>query len=144
MFALTPFGRRFSVDSFNPFKEFENFERNFFGNDTIAEFKTDIREEDNAYILEADLPGFRKEDIKIDIEGDYMTITAGRKNENAQKDKKGNYIRCERSYGSFSRRFDLSGVKSEGITAAYDNGVLKLTMPKMEATLPASRQLEIQ
>ena len=76
MFALTPFGRRLGVN-YDPFREFEEMKKSFFGTTSLSEFKTDIRQEGDNYVLEADLPGFRKEDIKIDIEGDYMTIHAG-------------------------------------------------------------------
>ncbi len=142
MFALTPFGRRLGV-SYDPFREFEEMRKSFFGSSMLSEFKTDIRQEGDNYILEADLPGFRKEDIKIDVEGDYMTIHAERKQE-SKKEEGDNYIRSERSYGSFSRTFDLSGVDSEKISASYRDGVLSLTMPKKEAVPPKSRQLEIQ
>ncbi len=142
MFALTPFGRRLGVN-YDPFREFEEMKKSFFGTTSLSEFKTDIRQEGDNYVLEADLPGFRKEDIKIDIEGDYMTIHAERKQEN-KKEEGDNYIRSERSYGSFSRTFDLSGVDSERVSAAYQDGVLTLTMPKKEAVLPKARQIEIQ
>ncbi len=142
MFALTPFGRPLGVN-YDPFREFEEMKKSFFGTMSLSEFKTDIRQEGDNYVLEADLPGFRKEDIKIDIEGDYMTIHAERKQEN-KKEEGDNYIRSERSYGSFSRTFDLSGVDSERVSAAYQDGVLTLTMPKKEAVLPKARQIEIQ
>ena len=73
-----------------------------------------------------------------------LSISAQRNASREEKDDKGNYIRCERSYGSFSRSFDISSVQAEGITAAYDNGVLTLTMPKKDQTVPTSRRLEIQ
>ncbi len=142
MFALTPFGRRLGVQ-YDPFREFEEMKKSFFGTTSLSEFKTDIRKEGDNYILEADLPGFRKEDIKIDVNGDYMTIHAERKQE-SKKEEGDNYIRSERSYGSFTRTFDLSGVDSERVSAAYENGVLTLTMPQKETVLPKSRQIEIQ
>ena len=141
MFELMPFGRN---DLYRPFRDLENLERSFFSGEELGGFKTDIKDTGNAYVLEADLPGVKKEDIHIDIDGDYLSITAQRNNEKSEKDKEGNYIRCERSYGSFSRSFDISGVKAEDITAAYDNGVLTLTMPKREAAVPTARRLEIQ
>ena len=120
MFELMPFGRN---DLYRPFRDLENLERSFFSGKELGSFKTDIKDTGDAYVLEADLPGVKKEDIHIDIDG---------------------YIRCERSYGSFSRSFDISGVKAEDISAAFDNGVLTLTMPKREATVPTARRLEIQ
>ena len=144
MFELMPFTRRDRMDFYRPFRDLEDLERRFFSGNELGGFKTDIKDTGDAYVLEADLPGVKKEDIHIDIDGDYLSITAQRNSEKSEKDKAGNYIRCERSYGSFSRSFDISAVKAEEITAAYDNGVLTLTMPKREATVPTARRLEIQ
>ena len=145
MFELTPFVRRnHNAAIYNPFKELEDLERSFFGRNAIADFKTDITEHEKDYVLEAELPGFKKEDINIDIDNNYLTISAERKVENEKKDDKGNLIRCERSYGSFSRSFDITGIQQENITAEYENGVLTLTMPKKEEALPKTRRLEIK
>ena len=145
MFELTPFVRRnHNAAIYNPFKELEDLERSFFGRNAIADFKTDITEREKDYVLEAELPGFKKEDINIDIDNNYLTISAERKVENEKKDDKGNLIRCERSYGSFSRSFDITGIQQENITAEYENGVLTLTMPKKEEALPKTRRLEIK
>ena len=94
-------------------------------------------------MLEAELPGFKKEDIHVDIEDGYMTISAERSNETEKKDDKGNFVRRERSYGSFSRSFDVSSVKAEDITVEYKDGILTLTMPKKEENGPTSRRIEI-
>jgi len=110
----------------------------------LAEFKTDIQDKGDSYLLEADLPGFKKEDISIDFDDDIMTISAQRHSEHEEKDKKGNFVRCERSYGSYKRSFDLNGIKADEMKAEYKDGVLKLTMPKKVETVPASRRLEIQ
>lgn len=145
MFELTPFVRRnHNAAIYNPFKELEDLERSFFGRNAIADFKTDITEHEKDYVLEAELPGFKKEDINIDIDNNYLTISAERKVENEKKDDKGNLIRCERSYGSFSRSFDITGIQQENITAEYENGVLTLTMPKKEEAIPKTRRLEIK
>ena len=93
------------------------------------------------YLLEADLPGMKKEDIAIDIDGDNLTIKAERRNEHEEKDK--SYVRCERSYGSYQRAFDISGVEVADISAQYNDGVLKLNMPKKSAVVNA-KQIEIQ
>lgn len=145
MFELIPF-RRFSQNTslYNPFKELEEMEKLFFKGSTLAEFKTDIKDNGDSFLLESDLPGFKKEDIKIDIEGDYLTISAERRSDFEEQDKKGNYIRCERSFGSYKRSFDISEIDAEGIAAEYLDGVLKLTMPKKQAVLPASKRLEIK
>ena len=129
---------------YNPFRMMEQMERELFGEGRTGSFSTDIRETDTAYVLEADLPGFKKDDIHIDISDNTLTISAERHSEHEEKDKKGNYLRCERSYGSFSRSFGLDGVDAEAIKAGFDNGVLTLTMPKLVAQKPASRRLEIE
>ncbi len=143
MFELTPFVRRQNIVNYDPFRELENMEKNFFSQDS-ARFSTDIKDTGSAYELEAELPGFDKKDIGIDIEGDYLTVSAEHKENKDEKDKKGNYIRRERYYGSFSRSFDVSGVDTEHIAASYKDGVLKLVMPKKQSALPAARRLEIE
>ena len=144
MFELMPFTRSRGVDLYHPFRDLEELERNLFSSNGAAAFKTDIRDAGDAYVLEADLPGMKKEDIHIDIDGDRLSISAQRASGREEKDQEGNYIRCERSYGAFSRSFDISGIRSEDISAAYDNGVLTLTMPKQAPAVPAARRLEIQ
>ncbi len=145
MFELIPFTHTHNMDPYRPFRDLDELERSFFsGGNTLGGFKTDIKDTGDAIVLEADLPGVKKEDIHIDIDGSYLSITAQRSTSREDKDSAGNYLRCERSYGSFSRSFDISGIKSEDISAAYENGVLTLTMPKREKTVPASRRLEIQ
>ena len=147
MFDLTPyvFGNR-SFAAFDPFKEMEEFEKRFFSNDmrALPAFRTDIRETEQAYILEADLPGFSKEDIHAEIKDGYLTIRAERQALSEDKDEKNSYIRRERSYGSFSRSFDLSGIRVEDITASYKDGVLSLTLPKAQPKKEEVKKLEIQ
>ncbi len=143
MFELVPYTRKRNVTFYNPFDELEDMQRRFFGETAVRDFKTDIRDEGEHYLLEADLPGFRKEDIGVNIEGETLTIRAERSESTDEKDNKGNYIKRERCYGSFSRSFDMTGIRTEDISAAYENGVLKLTLPKKQETLPTSRKLEI-
>ena len=144
MFELRPFERRNNrMTAYNPWDEME---RAFFGdgawNRSLAEFKTDIQDKGDSYLLQADLPGFKKEDIHVDLDGDTMTIRAERHSEHEEQDKKGSYVRCERSYGSYERAFDVSGIDTDKIGAQYADGVLKLTMPKKSATVSA-KQIEI-
>ena len=140
MFGLTPFRSNY-VSAYDPFKEMEEFERRFFGQRTPA-MKTDIRETENAYILESDLPGFSREDIHAEIKDGYLTIRAEHKSEN--EDKNESYLRRERSYGSFSRTFDLDGIDAEAITASFKNGVLTLELPKMQTKVEEARRVEIK
>ena len=152
MFELRPYHRKNNSISYNPFKEMEEFEKRFFEepftgffeSGDIAEFKTDISDEGDHYLLEADLPGFDKKDIHLDISGDVLTINAERHSEHEDKDKKGKYVRLERSYGQYSRQFDISSVDAEKIKAKYENGVLRLAMPKKQAVLPESIRLDIE
>ena len=144
MFELIPFGGH-RVSVYDPFRAFEEMERNFFGNgqsSVLSAFRTDVIDTGDAYKLNAELPGFKKEDIKIDVENDVLTISAERKAESDEN--KPNFVKRERFYGSFSRSFDVSGIEVDGIQAAYNDGVLTLTMPKKVETAPASRRLEIQ
>ena len=152
MFELRPYRRQRNQLSYNPFREMEDFERRFFEepfggffeNGDLSEFKTDIRDEGDSYLLEADLPGFDKKDIHLDLSGNTLTIYAERHSEHEQKDKKDKYVRVERSYGRYSRQFDVSAIDAEKITAKYENGVLRLTMPKKQQTLPEAKHLEIE
>ena len=151
MFELRPYSRK-NTAAVNPFREFDDLEREFFGINPyrffreggLGEFRTDLKDNGDSYTLEADLPGFEKKDINIEMNGDVLTISAERHSEHEEEDKKNKYIRCERSYGSYTRQFDISGVESDGITAKYENGVLTLDMPKKKETIPESRRLEIK
>ena len=147
MFELVPYGRKRAVAWYNPFEDLDEMQRRFlnlnWGESAITDFKTDIRDNGDSYLLEADLPGFKKEDISVDIEGETLTIRAERTEEKEEKDGKGNFVKRERSYGSFSRSFDMTGIRTEDVSAAYENGVLKLNLPKKQETLPTSRKLEI-
>ena len=117
--------------------------RSLWDDSNVSTFRTDITEKDGKYILEADLPGFKKEDISVDIDKDCLTISAEHKSEENEEDAN-SYIRRERYYGSYSRCFNVKGIDTEAITAAYNDGVLTLTMPKKEPEIPAARRLEIQ
>lgn len=142
MFELMPFGYR-RVSAYNPFRDFEEMSRSFWDDNNVSAFRTDITEKDGKYVLEADLPGFKKEDISVDIDKDCLTITAEHKSEEKEENAD-SYIRRERYYGSYTRSFNVKGIDTEAITAAYNDGVLTLTMPKKEPEVPAARRLEIK
>lgn len=144
MFELIPFDRTIRhMTNFDPFRELNNMERSFFGNGSVVSaFRTDVSDTGDAFKLEAELPGFSKDDIKIDIENDCLTISAERKFDD--EDKKKNFVKRERFYGSYSRSFDVTGIDTDAIEASYNDGVLTLTMPKKKAEVPASRRLEIK
>ena len=138
---LVPYTRR-AHDLMNPFRDLDALERAFFGNST--EFRTDIRDEGDSFVLEADLPGFKKEDIHVDLDEGSLTISAERHSAFEQKDKKGSFVRCERSYGSYARSFDTAGINTKDISATYRDGVLVLTLPKLAKPEPATRRLSIE
>lgn len=123
---------------------FDEFERSVFGESgrRLPAFSTDIRDEGDHYLLEAELPGFRKEDIDLDVKDGFLTISASHQETNETKQE--NYLCRERRSGSFSRSFNLDGIQEEGITASYNNGVLELTLPKRQEVLPQSRKIAIQ
>ena len=137
---------------YNPWREMEEFERAFFGRPfgsffetpALSQFRTDVTDEGDHYLLEADLPGFEKKDITLDIRDDTLIIRAERKSKVEEKDKKDKVIRMERSYGSYQRSFDISGVDADKIKAKYTDGVLRLTLPKLEQQQPKGRRLEIE
>lgn len=143
MFEMTPFEKSYrSLFSRNPFADFE---KSFFGNmASIRDFQTDIQDQGDSFLLEADLPGFDKNDIHIDVQNHLLTIRAERRGQQDEKDDKGNYLRRERTYGSFTRSFDIDAIEENEITAAYNDGVLRLTLPKKQEPTPASHQIEIQ
>ncbi|HCW79567.1 MAG TPA: hypothetical protein DG942_00505 [Ruminococcaceae bacterium] len=143
MFDLIPFERR-TGSLFDTIDHM--MDENFFGDMSkqFAPCRTDIIDEGDKYLLKADLPGFNKDDIKIGIKGDELDITAERKEENSDKDNKGNYIRRERRYDSFYRSFSLDGIDAGKISASYTNGVLNLELPKIQETKPEVQTVEIK
>jgi len=145
MFELIPFERRGrSLAAFDPFRELAEFERRFWGNTpSVGSFRTDVTDTGEGYRLEAELPGFKREDIKIDLENERLTISAERSSESSSEDNP-NYIKRERYYGAYSRSFDVTGIDTDGITASYNDGILTLDMPKKVKPVPASRRIELQ
>lgn len=95
--------------------------------------KTDIREKDGSYELDVDLPGFKKDEIKVQLKDGYLTLSAAKGLNKDEKDQEGNFIRRERYAGSMSRSFYVGSiVKEEDIHAKYEDGILKLSIPKAE------------
>ena len=105
----------------------------FRGNGSANLMRTDVKETDNSYELDMDMPGFDKGDIKAVLKNGYLTISASSNRNNDEKDKDGKYIRRERYTGSCSRSFYVGDdVKQEDIKAKFENGILKVTVPKKE------------
>ncbi len=127
---------------------FDNFFRPAFYEGKRGEMKTDIKENENEYVMEVEAAGFDKKDINLSLENGYLTITASKKE--CEKDcndktdcKKENYIRRERSC-SLSRSFYVGDVKKEDVKAKYENGILTVEIPKEKPAVPVSHNIEIE
>ena len=150
MFELTH-RNRYPVNTYNLFREMEALERrfftpfmeDFFRSDAMSQFRTDVTDEGDHFLLESDLPGFDKKDIRLELNGDTLMVKAERRSKTEQKEKD-KIVRMERTYGSYSRSYDLTGIDAEAIKAKYENGVLQLILPKKEQLPPASRQIDIE
>ena len=95
--------------------------------------KTDVRETDNSYELDVDLPGFTKDEINVDLQDGYLTIQASKGLDKDKKDKEGRYIRQERYAGACSRSFYVGDVAPDQVTAkSSEDGILKLSVPKQD------------
>ena len=106
--------------------------------------KTDVRETDNSYELDVDLPGFKKDEIKAQLENGYLTISAAKGLDKDQKDKDGKYIRQERYAGAMSRSFYVGDdVTQEDVKAKYEDGILKLSIPKKDAKAAVETKKQI-
>ncbi len=117
----------------------------FFKNENKI-MKTDIRERKDSYIIDVDLPGFSKENIKIDVTDGYLTINAKMSSENNKEEKKEKFVRRERYFGECSRSFYVGeNVEPEDIKASFKNGILSLEIPKKEEKekLPEKKYIEI-
>lgn len=145
LFEMTPFDKNFQKMSRD---FFDDFDRNFFApiftsTASVRHFQTDIRDNGDSFLLEADLPGFRKEDISAEIKDHLLTIKAERHSDFEDKDKKTGYVRQERTYGSYLRSFNVDGIDESQIKASYTDGVLKLTLPKLAPQEPAKQTIII-
>ena len=106
--------------------------------------KTDVRETDSSYELDVDLPGFKKDEISVDLKDGYLTISAAKGLDKDEQDKKGKYIRQERYAGAMSRSFYVGDVESKDVSAKYEDGILKLSVPKQaKKELPKSSTIAI-
>lgn len=141
MFDLMPFDRREG----NLFHYLDNLERNLWGDLSadVSSFRTDVLDKGDKFVLEAELPGFQKEDIDIHIDGNTLTVSAQHKEESEER-KDGKFIRRERKFGSFARSFDVADIDQSKIHAAYENGVLTVELPKQVEVVPAPTKIEIK
>ena len=139
-------GNRYYNDAFDLM---DDMFTNFWGTglESTSNMRTDVIEEENDYQLITDLPGFEKSDINISLKEDILTITASHKDaENKDADEKKpepKYIRRERVKSSFERTFRVENVTAEDISAAYENGVLTVTIPKKQPVEPETKRIAI-
>ena len=143
------FGEYLFDDFMNDFP----FEKHFFGerNPLYGKhakniMKTDVKETDNSYEIDIDLPGFKKEDINVQLDNGYLTIAASKSLEKEDEHEKSHYIRQERYSGSMSRSFYVGNdVKQEEIHAKYEDGILKLAVPKKAAkAIETNKYIQIE
>ena len=106
--------------------------------------KTDVRETESTYELDIDLPGFKKDEISVNLEDGYLTISAAKGLDKDEKDKNGKYIRQERYAGACSRSFYVGNVRLSDVSARYEDGILKISVPKgAKRELPSSTTIAI-
>ena len=113
---------------------FPEVDKALYGKHAGLVMKTDVKETDTGYEVDIDLPGFKKDEINAKLEDGYLTISAAKGLDKDEKDKKGKYIRKERYAGSMSRSFYVGeGVTEDDIKAKYEDGILRLVVPKKDA-----------
>jgi len=147
MAGLIPFRRNSSLMN-SRFPDFYDMLDDFFGDNwwprkplTQETFKIDVQDNENEYIVEAELPGVRKDEITVEMNDGRLTIFV--KKEEAVEEERKNYIHRERRYSSMSRGIYLVDAQSEGIKARLDNGILSITVPKQDRSQNKSR-IEIE
>ena len=106
--------------------------------------RTDVKETENSYVLDVDVPGFDKKDINLELEDGYLTISAKHEYNKEQEDKKENFVRRERSFGSVSRSFYVGDIKQEQVEAKLEKGILTITLPKNKDENKKPNKIEIK
>ena len=144
---IMPIRRRRGLTPYEMFDDFFNRQlESIFNMDPVVEFdagiKADIKETDNEYVIEAEMPGFDKKDIEVELVEDHLTISA--KREEASDEEGKDYIRRERSYGKVSRCFVIPGIEHEGVDAKYKDGILGITLPKSKESRKRSKRIDIK
>ena len=130
-------------DAFRPMWDMD---RALYGKHARAVMKTDVRETDSGYELDIDLPGFKKDEVKLDLKDGYLTISAAKRLDRDEKDKQGRYIRQERYAGQCSRSFYVGdSIQPADVHAKFEDGILKLTLPKAaQEKLPEHNTIAIE
>ena len=152
MFGLVPFvsKRNLSKNNGDFHSLFDVFNDSFFNDFMMptnlngSAFKVDVKDNGNTYELIADFPGMKKENINLNYENSYLTISAKTEEGKDEQDDKGNYIRRERHVGSMSRSFYIDNIDENKISAEFKDGILKVDLPKKVEDMPKSKQIEIK
>jgi len=129
-----------------PRMDFGDVDRKLYGKRAAQVMKTDVHEHDDKYELDIDLPGFKKDEIKLSLENGYLSVSAAKGLDKEEKDKKGKLIRQERYAGSMQRSFYIGDtIKQDDIKAKFEDGVLKLSIPKTEPEkIPEKKYIAIE
>ena len=141
------FGENLFDDFFHDFDMFPAWSgwNPLYGKHARNMMKTDVRETENTYEVDVDLPGFQKDEIHLELRDGYLTISASKGLDKDQEDQKGRYIRQERYAGALSRSFYVGDVEPDQVSAKYEGGVLRISLPKQgRQELPKNNTIAIQ
>jgi HSP20 family molecular chaperone IbpA len=129
-----------------PRQDFADVDRKLYGKHAANVMKTDVHEHDEGYEVDIDLPGFKKDEISLDLENGYLSVSAAKGIEKDDKDKKGRLIRQERYSGAMQRSFFVGdAITEEDIKAKFEDGVLRLSIPKKDAPkIPEKKTIAIE
>ena len=131
-------------DDFGLEKEMRDLNRKIYGRRASREMLTDVREHEDHYDLEIDLPGFKKEDLNVELNNGYLTVTANKGHDQEEKNKEGKIIRQERFSGTLSRSYYVGEeITNEEIKAKYEGGVLTVSLPKKDQTKQIENKSQI-
>ena len=148
MFELTPFVHGNHLRTYDPFREMDELRNQFFGGTAngMAGIRTDIQDKGDHYLMEADLPGFKKDEINLELHEGYLTVSAAKGLDQEENDKKGKLIRQERYEGAMQRSFYVGEeLTEEDIKASFQHGVLSLNLPKKEKkAVPEKKTIMIE
>jgi len=131
---------------FPTFRELQNIDRKLYGRHAAHEMRTDVHESEDHYEVDIDMPGFKKDEIALDLENGYLTVKGAKGLDKEETNKKGKVIRKERYAGALQRSFYVGEeLTAEDITAKFENGVLSLAIPKKETKkLPEHKRIQIE
>ena len=133
-------------DMFNGFGMMPDIDRALYGKHARNLMKTDVRETQDSYLVDIDLPGFKKDEVKVELKGGYLTVQAAKGLDRDRKDEQGRYIRQERYAGQMSRSFYVGEqVRPEDLRAKFEDGILQITVPKeAPRAIPESNYIAIE